>query len=355
MIQYGEKLVLLAEASTSIISALPSIPPSAAEPYESAQSTAATRASVQYALDHYKPNSLSHSFQPSAADIERSDSRSFGVTHATELSNLPPLGSPPSGHVSLPGGLPAQGGAHVGAVSDSPGSHSSSPLVHGASFGAAGAHGSTAQSPLPVNTAALNNAPAQIPIASSKTDGTPGSTAATVAPLHITPQDDQGVSAPLPAAGPTVAETGVPVSAGAGGPGPASGSIHDLKASRSPSSATAPPSSYNAPSGAPPQWGAAVAGGTSGRGAVNSQGERPLESAEDEKKRLQREERERILQGTGGVTRYETADEEKKRLEREERDRLLSEGSSGSGGHQDGSGRGGDGAGGANPPPYQDF
>ena len=47
---------------------------------------------------------------------------------------------------------------------------------------------------------------------------------------------------------------------------------------------------------------------------------------------MQREDRERILQGEASAAtpkKYETAEEEKKRLEREERDRLLNEGPSG--------------------------
>jgi len=165
--------------------------------------------------------------------------------------------------------------------------------------------------------------------------------------LHVTPQDTQGVAAPLPATGPTVAETGMPVSAGASGPGPASGSLLNLKPG---ASGKAPTTAGNVPSGGSvPDY---YAGGTSGGKAY--------ESAEEEKKRLQREERERILQGNapgggGGApgvpaAMYLSADDEKKRLEREERDRLLAEGGS-AGANQDGQG----GDGGAKPPPYQDF
>ena len=52
---------------------------------------------------------------------------------------------------------------------------------------------------------------------------------------------------------------------------------------------------------------------------------KPYESAEDEKKRLEQEERERILkQGPSAPTpKFETAEEEKKRLEREQRENLL--------------------------------
>jgi len=86
--KYGEKLVLLSEASDSILAVLPPIPPSEERPYQGAKDTAAARASLQHALDNYKPGTLTHSFQPSSADLERSDSRSFGVTHEAELSSI---------------------------------------------------------------------------------------------------------------------------------------------------------------------------------------------------------------------------------------------------------------------------
>jgi hypothetical protein len=63
------------------------------------------------------------------------------------------------------------------------------------------------------------------------------------------------------------------------------------------------------------------------------------ESAEEEKKRLQREDRERILAAQGGAppataaapvsaSTFESADDEKKRLEREEREKILATGGS---------------------------
>ena len=70
-------------------------------------------------------------------------------------------------------------------------------------------------------------------------------------------------------------------------------------------------------------------GGTPGHTAGTTS--KSYESAEDEKKRLQREERERILNQGPPVAapnpKPETAEEEKKRLEREERERLLASGS----------------------------
>ncbi|KLO20220.1 hypothetical protein SCHPADRAFT_992308 [Schizopora paradoxa] len=351
--EYGEKLILLAQASESIVDALPSDPPTATQPYRGAQTTAATRASLQFALDHYKPGSISHAFQPSDADLGRSDSRSFGVTHATELSNIATHGSRPG---SRPGTPPMniRRDSHdsAGHLAVSPGS----PV-------------------LPVNPASLNNEPAKIPSSPKRSS----ISSAGVGTLNLQPEASHDAQEPAPSMeGPTVAETGVPLSAGADGPGPSSGSLLDLKARHSPSpSPRLPPSSfpvpgresssssasmptispipslpppstdsptataYNPPSGPPP---ASLPGYSTGVTAEKPEivGVVPTvsapvpvkkyESAEEEKARLQREDRERILQGEASATppqKYETAEEEKKRLEREERDRLLSEGSSG--------------------------
>ncbi|KAL5495166.1 LSP1 [Sanghuangporus weigelae] len=296
--EYGEKLVLLAEASTSIIDALPSIPPSESQPYTGAQSTAATRASLQQALDNFKPGSISHSFQPSVADINRSDSRSFGVTHASELSNIASPSLPGTSHdsASVPHSVPPQ---------------PSAPKA----------------SPPPVNPTALNNAPAPIPPRSSPvntkdSEAVPVASNVAAAPSTISstsPPATEPTTSPVQIPEPTIAETGMPVSAGPLGPGPKSGSLKDLRSDIPPPSSTA-----SAPR---------------------------FEPAEEEKARLQKEERERLAQGP--VQKYETAEEEKKRLEKEEKDRLLKEEQA----RKDGWGSGskdadGDGA---TPPPYQDF
>ncbi|EJD03865.1 uncharacterized protein FOMMEDRAFT_83798 [Fomitiporia mediterranea MF3/22] len=309
--EYGEKLVLLAEASAPIISALPSVPPSTEHPYTGAQTTAATRASLQQALDNFKPGSITHSFQPSVADINRTDSRSFGVTHAAELSSIASL--------NLPGQQQEEQADTAVHQADLP--HPT---------------GGTGASPPPFNPGALNNAPAPIPPKASPPSGQASET--TTAPSvvsNVSTSPAEAKTTPLHVPEPTVAETGIPISAGVGGPGPASGSLKDLKAA-SPPSAT--------PFGAAPGY-----TGSSGPAAGK------LESAEDEKARLQREERERLLHNTGAAPpapqKYETAEEEKKRLEKEERDRLLKEAEAKQGG-SGGKDAEGDGS---TPPPYQDF
>lgn len=304
--EYGEKLILLAEASAPIISVLPSIPPSSTHPYTGFETTAATRASLQQALDNYTPGSLTHSFQPSAADLNRSDSRSFGVTHASELSIIT---SP-----SLP--------------------TTSDPTGHRASTSESGF------SP-PLNPATLNNTPAPIPVKTPSNAATPLPDEPTSAPLNvaaspsvIASSSEEIKSAPLHIPEPTVAETGVPLSAGINGPGPSSGSLKDLRSSpassKLPTVGEAAPSYSSAPGAGPTK----------------------LDSAEEEKARLQREERDRLIQSGPPPQKYETAEEEKKRLEKEEKERLLNESSSSQGGP---SGKDNSDIDGSTPPPYQDF
>lgn len=188
---------------------------------------------------------------------------------------------------------------------------------------------------------------------------------------------------PLHVPEPTVAETGVPVSAGGDGPGPASGSLKDLKSPTPPSAAALAHSSGSVP-GYGPGFGqpatklesaeeekarlqredrerflrdtapAAPSGSAPGYAPGSGQPTSKLESAEEEKTRLQREERERLLSesGTGApATKFESAEEEKKRLEKEERDRLIREQEYklGGSGNKDTDGDG------ATPPPYQDL
>lgn len=290
----------MAQASESIVDALPSVPPTTAEPYNGASSTAATRASLQYALDHYTPGSISHQFQPSESDLSRSDSRSFGVTHAAELSGIGASSSRP--------GTPPSVMRHESHDSASQIRPSSSPIM-------------------PVNPAALNNEPAKIPSSPQRNSGTGSGL------LKLQPEEahdaQEGIA---PVEGPTVAETGVPLSAGANGPGPSSGSIHDIEARRnsklSPMNSThALPSSFPVPEKntsnsnlltspianvSPSQaslsktpiatpseatGGAGPAGTPPAHADSTGPAAAKFESAEDEKARLQREERERILRG----------------------------------------------------------
>ncbi|KAJ6575187.1 Eisosome component PIL1-domain-containing protein [Mycena capillaripes] len=276
--EFGEKLVLLSQAATPIITALPTFPPTAENPYAGGQATGAARASLQRALDNYKTGHINLPPQTAGSDLSRSDTRSFGETHARELSNI----------VTSDVTSSLQPGIRM---SPPP---TEKPLPPSAK--------SSAQSP-PIDPSTLNLSPAPIPhVAGSASHDS------VVAPTPINPSDL-----------PTVAETGVPVSAGAAGPGPASGSLHDIKAA----SSSAGPRSGGLPGNEPsaPSYG-------------STSGSQKFESASEEKRRLQAYSE----AAQAPPAHYETAEDEKKRLEREEREQLLFGGSgpSGSGGPKGG-------------------
>ena len=287
-LQYGEKLVILAQASEQVLQLLPSVPPSSTKRYEGAQETAAVRAAVQKALDDWKPGHVDFPVQHAAVDLDRRDTKSFGETHASELSSIgsndkpvprpstPELHSRTSLHdPPVPVPIPVPAKTEMPTPKPATSSSISSP---------------------PLQTGSLNLAPAELPA--------PTVTPSTTTPVsHTSGSDPIDHPAKLPQVTPTVAETGVPKSAGPDGPGPASGSLLEVKAG------------HDSRVGTPGQ-----ATGTTPK---------PYESAEDEKKRLAREERERILnQGPStAAPKFETAEEEKKRLERERRENLLVGGS----------------------------
>ncbi|KAJ6503482.1 Eisosome component PIL1-domain-containing protein [Mycena vitilis] len=281
--EFGEKLVLLSQAATPIIAVLPTFPPTADKPYTGGQATGAVRASLQRALDNYKTGHINLPPQSTGSDLSRSDTRSFGETHARELSNI--VTSDVAG--SLQPGLRM-----------SPPPTEAKPLPSSASSKSASKSPAT-QSP-PIDPSTLNLSPAPIPALGST--GSSGSV------------DAIASSPTIPSELPTVAETGVPVSAGASGPGPASGSLHDIKAA----SSNAGPRSGGLPGNEPSVPAYGIAGGS-----------QKFESASEEKKRLQAYS-EAAQQG-GPPAKYETAEEEKKRLEREERERLLFGGGGASG------------------------
>jgi hypothetical protein len=75
-------------------------------PYRGAQETASVRASLQHALDNYKPGDI----KLSPSDITQSDTSTFGESHADELEKIAsqqheqpglPI-TPPAGVVPLP-------------------------------------------------------------------------------------------------------------------------------------------------------------------------------------------------------------------------------------------------------------
>ncbi|KAH7931061.1 hypothetical protein BV22DRAFT_1124457 [Leucogyrophana mollusca] len=299
--EFGEKLVLLSQASKPIIAALPLVPPSPTNPYTGAQATGAARASLQRALDNYKTGHINLPPQSPASELSRSDTRSFGESHASELSSIASASTSDLIHPGIPVTPPATDSTEKARdVSRSP----------------------------PIDPSVLNQSPAPIP--------SPGPQAAAPVPVAATSTTDLPPVS-IPGATPTVAETGVPVSAGASGPGPASGSLRNLRAA----SESAGPKSGGLPGNEPDD--------------LYGQEVKP-ESAADEKKRLEREERERVLAAAPAASQsppgaFESAEEEKKRLEREERERVLA----GGGGSAPAADKDGAKADGDQLPPYQDI
>ncbi|TFY83581.1 hypothetical protein EWM64_g431 [Hericium alpestre] len=328
--EYAEKLSLVSQASQAILNVLPLVPPSNAEPYNGVEQTGTIRATLQHALDNWQPG---HAVLSAPADLilNRENTGSFGETHAKELASISSPAIPQSNvPITPPGSQPGRASPQntdTGKIATSVPAPAPIPIPR-ANSSSTVASRPKAASPVPsgvgssptINTASLNNAPAPIP--------------ATSAPSAVS-RNPMQPEEKVPSVTPTVAETGVPVSAGANGPGPISGSLRDIPGSRMSTNAM-PPSV----AGGPP---APAAGG--------------FESAEDEKRRL---ERERILQGSSSTagasasvspaSTYVSAEEEKKRLEREERERLLhadSQTASGAPPHEHDEGE--------TPPPYQDF
>ncbi|PIL31612.1 hypothetical protein GSI_06314 [Ganoderma sinense ZZ0214-1] len=307
--EYAEKLSLVSQAAIAALPALPDIPSSKERPYTGAQLTASVRTTLQQALDQWKVGDTTLKLrEPSAADLTRSDTRSFGVTHAQELARInsvDPRAKPSGVPITPPptGEYPPQVARHNDVASSAPftvpapSPEASLPPLEAPS----------SASP-PLNPAQLNQAPAPIPAPASAT------------PSPIVSSDLGEPVVNIPAVTPTVAETGLLKVAGPDGPGPSSGSLKDIKRDSS-VSATA--------------TGAGDLPGYTGAAAASSSPAH--ENAEEEKRRLEREERERVLREGGSTSaaattseqpKYESAEEEKKRLEREERERLLGGGPS---------------------------
>jgi hypothetical protein len=239
------------------------------------EETGSIRASLQHALDNWKPGQTTLS-APANVILDRSNSGSFGETHAAELQqiNTPehhgisqPAGegtvgssgpdSPPTPKpVQIPTPVPTQ---ELGSASGPPSSYLQTQSAVTSPLAAS-------STPPGINPAALNNEPASIPSASP--------------PPAVSLSDLSGSvdgKGKVPAVTPTVAETGVPVSGGPSGPGPSSGSLHEIRSSSS----------------GLPQAASNVAIAPGPEGSSTNQ----YESAEEEKRRLAQEERERLLHG----------------------------------------------------------
>ncbi|KAK0233183.1 Eisosome component PIL1-domain-containing protein [Armillaria fumosa] len=283
--EYGEKLILLSQAANPVIAALPALPPTESSPYKGAQATGAARASLQRALDNYKTGHINLPPQVAGSDLSRSDTQSFGESHASELSsmNTDIAGATSPG---IPLSPPLNATTEPSQVSSEPTKKYALPS----------SPPPQAQSP-PINPSNLNLSPTPLPSSGSLSSLSPGA-----------PSLPSDASKPLPPITPTIAETGVPVAAGESGPGPASGSLHDIKSS----------------------------------------GGNKFVSAEEEKKRLAAQYSQAYNAPPAASSTPESAEEEKKRLERE---RALKEsGSRGPTGSGDGPQKDDD-----DLPPYQDI
>ncbi|CEL58084.1 Sphingolipid long chain base-responsive protein LSP1 OS=Saccharomyces cerevisiae (strain ATCC 204508 / S288c) GN=LSP1 PE=1 SV=1 [Rhizoctonia solani AG-1 IB] len=335
--EYAAKLELLSDAAEALIDELPEQELTGA--YAGAQNTARIRSQLQNTLDSYMPaqgraNKFKAPHVPPGVGIG-ADTRSFGETHKDELESLPPTTAPTP--QTGPGALAEQrfGTQGSGQHLDPASATVAQPGAHGVTHTGTSA---TSQ-PTPINPTSLNHAPASIPphsptVSSPLRDTIGGQEGTQVPSTADSATSGSVVPIPAPQSNVTVAETGVPLTAGADGPGPKSGSL----------------SRDNVPTTAPPA-------GAAQTGMVlppNTNDELPgfagatkHESAEEEKARLAREERERLLHTGAPSTAHPTAEEEKARLEREERDRLLR------GQAQEQDDKGGDGK--TVPPPYADF
>ena len=222
---------------------MPTLPPTTANPYAGAQVTAAARASLQHALDDYRPGHVNLNLKI-PGDLSRSDTRSFGESHASELNSLSP------GQEAHPG-LPL-----------------TPPIPEPASTGKEDHRPSTQPSPANPNQIA--------------------------SPI------------PVPAVTPKLSETAVSLSASE--PAPASGDVPAAAQGTSPSGAGRPAESpsedlYASPAKTESAEEEKKRLEREERERVVAAGNQiGSESAEEEKKRLEREERERVLAGGTNAT-----------------------------------------------------
>lgn len=232
-------------------------------PYTGGPSTGAIRASLQRALDNYKTGHINLPPSVGESDLSRSDTVSFGESHASELSCIDSESS-----LSLVA-------ANVTPLS------SAKPLP------------SSAASPQlqrpPIDVATLNLSPSPLPSI----------------PAVETISDPAQI---LPAVTPTIAETGIPMISGSSDLGPRSGSLLDIRGQESapPVASVVEGQKYESAEEEKKRLAAAyssaeavapveVAPGSSQVAATDATSQ--SESAEEEKKRLEREERDRILRG----------------------------------------------------------
>ena len=241
---------------------MPSVPPSPELPYNGKEETGSVRASLQHSLDQWKPGQVNLTV-PAGVNLDRSHTRSFGESHSEELKQIvtaerqadpaspPARGSFESGHDSS---LDAKPSSATATASADPTQDLSSTAIPSTT--------SAENSPVPI--------PNRDPISSTNPS------TATTKDSPINPAVEPNKPAPIQLTSSSVA---VSVTS----PGPVA-------------------TDSKVPSAIPNV--AETSGSSSGAGPKH------YESAEEEKKRLEREERERFLRGqTSGVDEPEVNEE----------------------------------------------
>jgi len=256
--EYGEKLSLVSQAAESLVAVLPSVPPSPELPYTSKEETGTIRASLQSSLDQWKPGQVTLTVS-ARANLDRTHTQSFGETHSEELKHINTAegqadpASPPPGESVEPG--------HDSSLDAKP----STPPAPAPAPVPTQDLSSTA---IPLSTSA-EDSPVPVPTPTQDLSSSTNPSTATEKDSPINPAIEPNQPAPLPSASSSV---DVPVTS----PGPVA---TDSKV----------PSDV-------------VETGESSSGAVPKR----YENAEEEKKRLEREEREKLLRGqTSGPGEYE--------------------------------------------------
>jgi len=252
--EYGEKLALLSQAADAVLAVLPSIPPSRDQPYVGAEETGTIRASLQRSLDQWKPGQATLP-TPHPANLDRSHSQSFGVTHAAELQKI----ATAEPH-TVPASPPPGGSFEPGRDSD--------------------VKASNAPAPAPVPTQGLGST--TTPPATSEKD-----------PQGPVPTQDSPAPVPVPTRSTTIPsatsekDLAITPAVGRNEPAPI--------LSTAPSVVVASPGPIDTDSKVPSVTPTVAETSESSSGAVPER----YESAEEEKKRLAREEREKLLHGYG--------------------------------------------------------
>ncbi|BGP17418.1 hypothetical protein JCM10213_003299 [Rhodosporidiobolus nylandii] len=247
--------------------------------YKGKDTTARVKAELEDALKSWQPSPPPQLRDPSGSGfLNRSDSRSFGATHASQLSQLDATSQPvfsssdnstiPAAHGRVVPPVPPHPHQQQSQGQHDPFHDSHAPLP-ASSLSSTGPPPLPARPPSPLPPSVANSG--NFPINLSPTARPSAADLAVSSPPHemSIPLPPPGVDPHSPAgmapAEPTVAETGSP-RVGTGGP--ASGQLRPRRSSQQQQQQQAQPETYNAA-----QWGERPSGGTSMPGGFGSFGE----------------------------------------------------------------------------------